>query len=142
MEFFESQQQDKIYLIIPGKPKPKQGSNSTLIMTEHGLKSRHYTPPDVANYAAYVRFCIAGHRQTPLWDCAIKLCVKISVLRSKAQKLSKHCCVKPDVDNILKNVLDSMAGIIYANDKDICDLHVTKEFSQTPQIEIWAEKMV
>ena len=43
---------------------------------------------------------------------------------------------KPDIDNIVKAVLDGMNGIVYLDDKQVVDLHLTKVYSETEGIDI------
>ena len=37
---------------------------------------------------------------------------------------------KPDADNIAKAVLDSLNAVAYPDDKQICDLHITKYYAE------------
>ena len=43
---------------------------------------------------------------------------------------------KPDVDNILKIVMDGLNGIAYPDDKQITDAHVKKRYSSEPRVEV------
>lgn len=43
---------------------------------------------------------------------------------------------KPDIDNIIKAVLDGLNGVAYQDDKQICDIHATKYWSRENKIEL------
>jgi Holliday junction resolvase RusA-like endonuclease len=43
---------------------------------------------------------------------------------------------KPDIDNIVKAILDGMNGIVYVDDKQVVDLNLTKVYSATEGIDI------
>ena len=43
---------------------------------------------------------------------------------------------KPDIDNIVKVVLDSLNGVAYSDDKWIVNLTCVKEYSEEPRVEI------
>lgn len=48
---------------------------------------------------------------------------------------------KPDLaDNLMKGLFDAMAGIVYLNDSQICEMHnVRKVYGDTPKIKITLE---
>ena len=43
---------------------------------------------------------------------------------------------KPDIDNILKTVMDALEKLAYNNDSQICHLVIDKVFSERPRLEI------
>jgi Holliday junction resolvase RusA-like endonuclease len=43
---------------------------------------------------------------------------------------------KPDIDNIAKCFLDGMNDIVYLDDKQVVNLHITKVYAETPAVEI------
>jgi len=43
---------------------------------------------------------------------------------------------RPDVDNLVKAVLDGLNGFAYKDDSQVAQLSVTKRYSETPRIEI------
>lgn len=47
-----------------------------------------------------------------------------------------------DIDNYNKLILDAMEGIVYKDDKQIKDLHITKEYDkENPRVEIWVSAL-
>lgn len=43
---------------------------------------------------------------------------------------------KPDIDNIIKAILDSLNGLAYNDDKNICSIHVTKKWDFENRIDV------
>jgi Holliday junction resolvase RusA-like endonuclease len=43
---------------------------------------------------------------------------------------------KPDIDNIAKCFLDGMNDIVYFDDKQVVNLHITKVYAETPAVEV------
>ena len=43
---------------------------------------------------------------------------------------------KPDVDNYAKTYLDAFNGLLWLDDGQVVDLHISKYYSETPRIEI------
>lgn len=46
---------------------------------------------------------------------------------------------KPDLDNLIKMVIDRMSGIFYKDDNVIHEIHARKEYAEIPGIEITLE---
>ena len=44
--------------------------------------------------------------------------------------------VKPDCDNIAKNINDALNGIVYPDDKQIIRLEVNKYYSENERVEV------
>ncbi|MCQ6275774.1 RusA family crossover junction endodeoxyribonuclease [Bacillus sp. V3B] len=44
--------------------------------------------------------------------------------------------VKSDIDNYAKSVMDGMTGIIYKDDKLVCELKLSKRYSEDPRTEV------
>jgi len=47
---------------------------------------------------------------------------------------------KPDIDNIAKCFLDAMNGIVYLDDKQVVSLHITKEYAETPAVDVMVKE--
>jgi Holliday junction resolvase RusA-like endonuclease len=47
---------------------------------------------------------------------------------------------KPDIDNIAKCFLDGMNDIVYLDDKQVVNLHVTKVYAETPAVEVMVKE--
>ena len=44
---------------------------------------------------------------------------------------------KPDIDNLIKSVLDPMNSIFFADDKQVVILRASKFYSDTPKTEVF-----
>ena len=58
-----------------------------------------------------------------------------------APKRVIYVTTRPDVENLAKACLDAMTGLIYVDDRQIVDLHVTKEYSPEPGVLICVEEV-
>ena len=116
-----------------GKGRPRFGNGRT------------FTPKKTRDYEVYVKECYIGQRgeifgEEPI-DMTIKAFYRIpdsKPLRFKrSAKLGLELPTKkPDVDNIVKIIMDSLNEVAYPDDKYIVSLLVTKEYSEEPRVEI------
>lgn len=49
---------------------------------------------------------------------------------------------KPDIDNIAKLVMDSLNGVAWEDDKQVCALEASKFYGERPRIEIIISEMI
>ena len=57
-------------------------------------------------------------------------------LSEKKKKLLLYHTKKPDCDNIAKIILDGLNGLAFHDDNQVCSLHVIKQYSEYPRVEI------
>lgn len=120
---------------IKGKVKAKQSFK----FNKSGFK---YTPADMVEYANLVRMSFIN--KYPTWSVAeftdkplqvqIDVCIPVPKSFSKKKRLRAligqiRPTVKPDCDNIAKNINDALNGIVYPDDKQIVSLTVNKYYS-------------
>ena len=69
-----------------------------------------------------------------------RLCPASSLSKKKKNALygSEHN-KKPDLDNLLKMIIDRMSGIFYKDDNVIYEIHARKEYAEVSGIEITIE---
>jgi len=69
-----------------------------------------------------------------------RLCPASSLSKKKKNALygSEHN-KKPDLDNLIKMVIDRMSGIFYKDDNVIYEIHARKEYAEVSGIEITLE---
>ena len=58
------------------------------------------------------------------------------IKRSRALNDEEYPTTKPDVDNVVKGVLDALNGIVFEDDKQVVDLCVIKRYSDRPRVEV------
>jgi Holliday junction resolvase RusA-like endonuclease len=50
--------------------------------------------------------------------------------------------VKPDLDNVMKAILDALNGVVYADDSQVINLVATKRYSTDPRIEVYVHEVL
>ena len=48
----------------------------------------------------------------------------------------KACTKKPDCDNLIKSILDSLNGVAYKDDSQVTDVHIKKRYNRDEGIEV------
>jgi len=126
---------------VPGDPV---GKGRPRISTRGGF-ARAYTPAKTADYEAVVRSAamVAMSGQDPATGplrVVLEACKGIpkswSASRRRKALEQGEFWAKPDIDNVLKIVLDSMNGIIYIDDGQIVIASVSKRYSDIGRVGI------
>ncbi len=50
--------------------------------------------------------------------------------------------VKPDLDNVMKAILDALNGVVYADDSQVINMVATKRYSTDPRIEVYVHEVL
>jgi len=110
-------------ITIPVKPKPKQS-------TRFG-KFGAYGDKKVTRSETDIRWYLL-QAKAPKITGPVKINLIFGIQKPKKFKkgLERYPVKPPDYDNLSKLVSDAAEGILYDNDKQICDAHVKK---------IWAD---
>lgn len=129
---------------IMGKVKAKQS-------VKFGRNGVKYTPDDMVNYANWVKLAFKKEYPEHLpheldgFNLEIKLDVyfKYPAYIEKSSKKLKLAednilrpTVKPDWDNISKNICDALNGLAYTDDKAIVDGSVHKYYSKYDYVDV------
>lgn len=143
---------------IPGQPQGKQRPRKT--RTLRGL----YTPAKTHNYERQVRYLAT--RKVQLLDKPVKVDITavFKVPKSYSKKRTKNCLEglelpskKPDIDNIVKIILDGMnpefklnkalhkrvmtAPGIYLDDTQVVELVTHKKYGLEPRVDVTVEEI-
>ncbi len=106
---------------------------------------RMYDPKKSKDFKQYVKLVASEHKPNQLLSGPLQLDVKVfkPTLKSfsKKKKLEAEQGLlrpisKPDVDNYVKGIKDALNKVIWNDDSQIVDLHVSKYYSETPRIEV------
>ena len=130
-------------LTIPGTPVGKARPR----ITRGGIA---YTPKETKNYETLIRdLFFQKHGQVMLkGNIQANLTVyfglnksdynKTGLTKTGKRKLAGEVrpTKKPDIDNILKAVLDSLNGIAYIDDSQVVALSAEKYYAEQPRVEI------
>lgn len=127
-----------IKVIIPGEPK---GKGRPRMSTKTG---RAYTPQDTVNYENWVKLCYQDQSKEYLEgqiDATIVAYYSIPKSTSKKKMGSMlsgeiRPTKKPDLDNIVKGVLDSLNGIAYKDDSQVVKVVTEKFYAEQPRVEL------
>ena len=114
--------------------------------TGQGGHIRVYDPVKSRNYKEVVRTEALKLRLEKLL-CG-ELEVTVNIYRSVPKSFSKknnamalrediRPITKPDVSNIVKGIEDALNGILWRDDSQIVDLHVSKFYSEIPRVEVF-----
>ena len=121
--------------IVEGKPtgkgRPRFGRYGT------------YTPQKTVNYENLVKFSYLQVTNDKLVNCPIKIKIKAyfeppkSTSKKKYKELMGQPYIKrPDIDNIVKAILDGLNGIAYTDDNQVTKLEVQKLYSDKARTEV------
>ena len=136
----------QIFFTVPqvsGKGRPRFARQGTFIKTYTDAKTLTYEK-SIQTYAKQAM----GSTSPLIGAVAAYLHIGIPIPPSYSKTRQKACIEgierptkKPDIDNIVKAVLDGMNGIVYLDDKQVVDLHLTKVYSETEGIDIMVKEI-
>jgi len=100
-----------------------------------------YTPQKTVDYENKIKAAYGGRFYEGYLKIDIKAYFKIPKSTSKKKKESMLMGEikpdkKPDIDNVLKIVLDSLNKTAYKDDAQVIKASITKEYSDMPRIKI------
>ena len=123
-------------ITIPGKPRGKgrpRFSRAT---------GRTYTDDATAVYENLVKnmwMTVVGERLSG--ELAVSIEAHYAIPTSKPKKMqaamrdgAMRPTTKPDIDNVIKAVLDGLNGVAYADDSQVVALSASKRYSDDPRV--------
>ena len=126
-----------------GKGRPKFARRGNFVQT--------YTDKKTASYEDLIRFHanIAMVDLAPLESAvAVYIYIKLAVPKSYSKKRTEACLSglerptkKPDWDNVAKSICDAMNGIVYMDDTQIVDAHVTKVYAANAGVDVGVKEI-
>ena len=135
----------EIYAItIPGVMRGKQRPR----ISARGGFARAYTPAQTVNAEAWVKQCCVDQVGSPCLVGPLEVRVSISVgipaswskkRRQQALSGAEMPTGKPDLDNAVKLLLDSLNGILFRDDAQVVSLTVRKSYAENPLTVLTAE---
>ena len=133
---------NRIELVIPVQPIPKGRPRFG--------KGHAYTPEKKRDYEQIVSLIARTAIKRPLTG-AVRLEISLYLQTPKSWSNRKikaaeigdvRPTTKPDIDNLVKAVLDALNdGIGYVDDKQIVEMHCYEYYSETPRTEIRLEEI-
>lgn len=128
-----------IAFVIPGTPVGKGRPK----FARRGNFTVAHTPEKTASYENLVKVkaeeAMGGR---PVIEGAVSVGVRIFVTPPASWSLKKQRAAlageifptsKPDVDNVVKGIFDACNEIVWRDDKQACDVVITKRYDLTPR---------
>lgn len=144
----------EIVIIAYGKPFGKQ--RPRVVRIRKGARkgaSRAFTPEKTANYESYIKTLYRqkyGRHTSFKEDDELHLDIKAyyEIAKSTPKYLKEMMITgvvrptkKPDVDNIIKIIADSLNEVAYKDDKQIVACSCQKFYASEPRVEIVISKL-
>lgn len=107
--------------VAKGRPKFRRGGVA-------------YTPAKTALAERDVKTCLLGLRMPKIFG-PVSVSIEFYLHRPKNCRRT-FPTVRPDLDNLAKLYLDAGNAILWHDDKDIIDLHISKRYGVEPKIVI------
>lgn len=131
----------RINFTVMGEPKGK-GRPRFCRNTGHAI-----TPKDTVNYETLVKmeYTQACGEQIFPNDAMLDMRIKAYYSIPKSASKKRHAAMlsgdirptkKPDMDNVIKIIADSLNKIAYRDDTQIVDCQVRKFYSEKPRVEV------
>jgi Holliday junction resolvase RusA-like endonuclease len=128
---------EPVTIIISGHPVPKGRPR----MTKHG---HAYTPERTRAYGTHGGMAAQlamGDRPPIEGPVSIHILIELTIPASWSARKRDAAIVgsirptsRPDVDNFVKSICDSLNGIVVIDDSQIVDLHATKKYGVNPKL--------
>jgi len=132
-----------IHITIPIVPKPQARDRIGVIAG----KARSYKSPKQRLEENKLQYLLMAQRPPEPFKGAISLIVgiylpipkKSRIWQEKALKGEIRPTTRPDIDNYAKQILDTMQGIYFADDKQVVTMEIYKRYGNQPRWEIRLE---
>ena len=99
--------------VVPGEPVPKGRAR---VFKNNGI-THGVTPKRTVNFEALVKLMAASARPTG-WPMRCEYAVHIHAVRARRRR--------GDNSNLAKGIEDACNTVVWADDEQVCDLHVTR----------------
>lgn len=134
---------DSIKFTVPGPPKGKARART---VRGRGGQTFSYTPEGTVLYENLVKTCYSQSSRDSFQNGeALEVHIhafydipKSTSKKKREQMLSGEILPtkKPDIDNIVKCILDALNGVAYHDDTQVARLVMTKAYAESPRVEI------
>lgn len=96
-------------------------------------RGRVYTPKKTKQFESTIKLLAQMNYKAPPCDGALECHVKFIF---KNKKIQTHHTKKPDLDNVLKSLFDSLNGIVWKDDSQVINVLASKEYGIKDSIEL------
>lgn len=128
-------------MTLEGRPQGKGRPRYTV----HAGRALAYTPTSTRAYEARLKQAWIDQDGRYFGSCPVALVLKVYYpVPSKAPKAVREAMLigkipvtgKPDLDNIIKIVMDGLNGLAYEDDSQITCISATRAYGTRPRLEI------
>lgn len=132
--------------IVEGKPQGK--ARARTFYNDRLGKMQSMTPQNTVDYENLVRWSYKAAGGTYLGKGLFRVVIRAiydipaSYSKKKREAAARgeiKPCVKPDVDNITKSILDALNRVAYYDDSGVIELKVSKEYGDSARVEVEIE---
>lgn len=111
------------------KGRPKMAANGHV-----------YTPAETRAYEDEIKSLLLKHRRhfAVMFNLPLKITLHFFIKPPK-KAVRHYPCVRPDLDNYAKAVLDAMNGIVFKDDGQIITLSISKRYHEVAGTEVTLE---
>lgn len=100
-----------------------------------------FTPGPTKAWEESIQGQALAHRPDRLLEGPLVLVLTFYFVKPKGAKRRKYPHVRPDLDNTVKAVKDSLNGLIWKDDAQIVDLIAQKRYGDPPRVEIIIQEL-
>ena len=125
-----------------GKGRPRFARRGNFVSTYSPQKTKTYE--DEIRMMAKAAMGSSEALETPV---TVAIYIRVGIPASFSKQKRKDAIEgilkptkKPDIDNIAKCFLDGMNDIVYLDDKQVVNLHITKVYAETPAVEVMVKE--
>ena len=121
-----------------GKQRARYAKRGNFVQT--------YTPDKTRNYESLIKEAAIqamGSNEILETPVNLYLYIRAPIPQSYSKKRSEACLngsekpiKKPDASNVLKSVEDAMNGVVYKDDSQIVNIHVSKVYSSLAGVDV------
>lgn len=122
---------NEIEFTIPGIPIPQGSSRAFVVKGQRGPRANVTAANSkTKGWRNDVALMAAQHAQSSLWEGPVEIFIWFRMPRPKSIKRRKreHPIVKPDLDKLVRSVLDSLTGIIWRDDCQVVRISTSKQY--------------
>ena len=128
---------------MPGPPKGKARART---VRTRGGQAFSYTPEGTVLYENLIKISFSQTGERPfeadqslhVFMTAYYPIPKSTSRKKKEEMIAGHLrpAKKPDIDNIIKSILDALNGVAYHDDTQVVAVFAEKYYSDTPRVEV------
>lgn len=121
-----------ISFFVPGIPQPK-GSSRAFAHKHSGKIIVQNANKKSMPWQNQVSWEANEHRPEQPFEGPVSMSLEFSFVKPKSSK-RKSPTVRPDLDKLARNILDSLENIFYHNDAQVTAMFITKAYADAPGV--------